>query len=123
MWNIHVDKALGEFGLLHLTSHFCVYAIYDGNDRVLPGLFVDDMFIIGAVMERIGGVEIFLHSRFKMKDLGKASYLLGMEIRRQPQGDVLLLQEKYTKEVLLRFAVANCRAVSTPLPPYMLGPH
>ena len=59
MWNIHVDKALGEFGLLRLTSDFCVYAIYDGNDRVLLGLFVDDMFIIGAVMERIGGVKIF----------------------------------------------------------------
>ena len=47
MSNIHVDKALGEFGLLRLTSEFCVYAIYDGDDRVLLGLLVDDMFILG----------------------------------------------------------------------------
>ena len=91
MCNIHVDKALGEFGLLRLTSGFCVYAIYNGADRVLLGLFVGDMFIIGEVMERIGGVKTFLHNRFKIQDLGKAAYLLGMEIRRQPQGGVLLL--------------------------------
>ena len=82
MWNIHVDKALGEYGLHRLTANFCVYAIHDGEDRVLLGLFVDDMFIIGAMMEKIGGVRQFLNSRFKMKDLGKAAYLLGMEIRR-----------------------------------------
>ena len=117
MWNIHVDKARGEFGLRRLTSEFCVYAIYDKYDRVLLDLFVDDMFIIGAVVERIGGVKRFLNNRFKMKYLGKATYLLGMEIRRQPQGDVLLLQEKYTKEVLLRFTVAIYRVVSTTLPP------
>ena len=118
MWNIHIDKALGEFGLIRLTADFCVYAIYDGPDRVLLGLFVDDMFIIGAIFSKIEGVKQFLHSRFRMKDLGKAAYLLGMEIRRQPEGGILLLQEKYTREILFKFAAGNCRAVSTPLPPY-----
>ena len=28
MWNLHVDKALSEFGLERLTSDFCVYAIH-----------------------------------------------------------------------------------------------
>ena len=82
MWNIHIDKALGEFGLIRLTTDFCVYAIYDGPERVLLGLFVDDMFIIGAILDKIGGVKKFLHSRFKMKDLGKVAYLLGMEIQK-----------------------------------------
>ena len=41
-----------------------------------------------------------MHSRFRMKDLGKATYLLEMEIRKQPKSGILLLQEKYTREVL-----------------------
>ena len=93
MRNIHIDKALGEFGLIRLTADFCVYAIFDGPDEVLLGLFVDDMFIIGAILDKIGGVKKFLHNRFKMKDLGKVAYLLGMEIRRQSEGGILLLQE------------------------------
>ena len=37
------------------------------------GLFVDDMFVIGKVMELIEGVKGFLHIRFKMKGLGLPS--------------------------------------------------
>lgn len=47
---------------------------------MLLGPFVDDMFMIGKIMEMIERVKQFLHNRFKMKDLGKAAYLLGMEI-------------------------------------------
>ena len=39
MWNLHIDKALSEFGLHRLTSDFCVYACFNGPDRVLLGLF------------------------------------------------------------------------------------
>ena len=53
-----------------------------------------------------------------MKDLGKAAYLLVMEIRRQPEGGILLLLEKYTKEILFKFAAGSCRVTGTPLPPY-----
>ena len=66
MWNIHIDKALEEFGLVRLTTDFCVYAIYDGADRVLLGLFVDDMFIIGAIFSKIEGVKQFLHGRSRL---------------------------------------------------------
>ena len=92
MRNRHVDKALSNFGLNKLTANFCVYAIYTGADRILLGLFVDDMFIIGRSIFKIGDVKVFLHSRFKMKDLGAATFLLGMEIRRLPGGDLQLLQ-------------------------------
>ena len=117
MWNLHVDKALSEFGLQRLTADFCVYAIHQGRDRILLGLFVDDMFIIGHVISLIGGVKDEFHSRFKMKDLGAATFLIGMEIRRLPGGDVQLLHEKYLGEVLLRFPVDSPQAASTPLPP------
>ena len=112
MWNLQVDKALTEFELVRLTSDFCVYAIHQGGRRILLGLFVDDMFVIGKVMELIEGVKGFLHSKFKMKDLGAATFLLGMEIRRLPGGDVQLLQEKYLGEVLLRYLVVSPRAAS-----------
>ena len=76
------------------VHNFCVYAIYDGASRILLGLFVDDMFVIGRQIDLINTVKSFLSSRFKMKDLGAASFLLGMEIRRLPRGDIHLLQEE-----------------------------
>ena len=117
MWNQHVDRALSEFGLTRLTADFCVYTIWQGNERVILGLFVDDMFLIGKLMDFIQLVKDFLHSRYKMKDLGAATFLLGMEIRRPPGGDVKLVQEKYLGEILERYPVDNLRATSTPLLP------
>lgn len=52
-----------------------------------------------------------------MKDLGAANFLLGMEIRRLPGGDVHLLQEKYLGELLAKFPTSGSRQASTPLPP------
>ena len=83
---------------------------------MLLGQFVDDMFIIGHTLNRIGYVKTFLHSRFKMKDQGAANFLLGMEIRRLPGGGIQLLQEKYLGEVLLKYPVENSRSASTPPP-------
>ena len=68
-------------------------------------------------MGRIASVKQLLNSKFRMKDLGAATFLLGMEVRRLPGGDILLLQEKYLQEVLLKFPFASSRAMSTPLPP------
>ena len=50
-----------------------------------------------------------------MKDLGEATFLLGIEIRRQPNGDVFLVQERYSRDVLSRFSMVDCKVVSTPL--------
>ena len=41
------------------TADFCVYAIHEGPDRVLLGLFVDDIFIIGHSVNKIGDVKSF----------------------------------------------------------------
>ena len=91
MWNQHVDRALSEFGLNRLTADFCVYTIWQVNKSVILGLFVDDMFIIGRLMDLIQMVKEFLHSRFKMKDLGAATFQRGMEIRCLPGADVKLV--------------------------------
>jgi len=43
---------------------------------------VDDMFLVGNDKEIIQDLKIQLSSKFDMKDLGAANYILGMEIKR-----------------------------------------
>ena len=56
-----------------------------------------------------------LHEEFKMKDLGEAKFLLGIEIRRPKNGDVFLVQERYARDVIGRFNMKGCKPMSTPL--------
>ena len=70
---------------------------------MLLGLYVDDMFMIAAFLEKLAGIKQYLNKNFKMKDLGPVKFLLGMEIRLQPNGDIHLLREKYLGEILTKF--------------------
>ena len=57
----------------------------------------------------------------KVKNLGVAQFLLGIELRRMQQGmkegNILLVQEKYVTEILKQFEMLDCKSASTPLEP------
>ena len=57
----------------------------------------------------------------KVKDLGVAEFLRGIELRKMQEGmkegDILLVQEKYVTEILKQFNMLDCKPASTPLEP------
>ena len=57
----------------------------------------------------------------KVKDLGVAQYLLGIELRRRQlgmaDGDILMVPEKYVLDILRQFDMVGCKAANTPLEP------
>ena len=119
-WNIYIDTVLKQLGFVRLKSDFGIYVKGEGENMVYIALYVDDLFLVGKVLERIKEVKLGLHGEFKMKDLGEAKFLLGIEIRRQDNGDVFLVQERYARDVVKRFNMEGCKSVSTPLE---LGSH
>ena len=49
--------------------------------------------------------------QFKMTDTGDVSLVLGMQVTRDRQGKALTLrQENYTKSILERFGMADCKS-------------
>ncbi len=59
-----------------------------------------------------------LKKEFKMKDLGQAHYCLGMRIQvNGNDGELSLDQEKYIRELLVRFGMEDCNGAPTPLDP------
>ena len=71
--------------------------------------------MVGMRLASIEEVKQGLKKEFKMKDLGEAIFLLGIEIRRYENGDVFLVQERYARDVVKRFNMEGCKPVSTPL--------
>ena len=55
-------------------------------------VYVDDIVVTGSDVEGIKTIQQQLHSIFHMKDLGRLTYFLGLEVHYQPQG-ILLLQQ------------------------------
>ena len=82
-------------------------------------LYFDDMLIASRNQGEICILKAQLSKEFKMKDLGEAKKILGMEIVRDRQRSTLCLtQKQYLKKVLQRFGMSEkTKPVSTPLSP------
>ena len=55
-----------------------------------------------------------LAAELEMKDLGMMHYFLGMEVWQNENG-ISLGQGKYTIEILKRFRMMDCKAMTTPM--------
>ena len=58
----------------------------------------------------------FLSNTFEMKDLGNASYVLGIQIYQDRSKDILGLSQKcYIEKLLQRYNMQDCKPLDTPI--------
>eukprot|EP00253_Pinus_taeda_P009302 PITA_09302 len=86
----------------------------EDKNVALISVYVDDLIIAGNACKLIEKLKNQLSHVFEMKDLGELYYCLGLEVWREP-GNTLITQSKYTREILKRFNIIECKATSTPL--------
>ncbi|KAG9446279.1 hypothetical protein H6P81_012407 [Aristolochia fimbriata] len=128
-WYKRFDSFMVKIGFCRSKFDNCVYfrKLVDGFVYLL--LYVDDMLIAVKEMVEIQKLKTQLKGEFKMKDLGAAKQILGMEINRDRRGGTLYLsQRKYVEKVLEHFNMKNAKPVSTPLAAHFrlslaLSPH
>ena len=58
----------------------CICLKISGSKICIIVLYVDDMLLANNNMEMIHETKQFLSKKFDIKDLGEASYVLGIEI-------------------------------------------
>lgn len=75
-------------------------------------VYVDDMIIIS---HDVGRFKSLISKKFRMEDLGEASYILGIKVQRVDNHTIKLSQENYTKSILERYNILDCRTTSTPM--------
>ena len=117
MWNMTIDRVLHEMGFERLVTEHGIYVVGEGDAKIFLALYVDDLLIVWSSKESLDEVKERLKDNFKMKDMGSAHFLLGVEIRRRLDGGYFMVQEKYAKEVVSRFGLADAKTVSTPFEP------
>ena len=76
-------------------------------------LYADDLFVIG-MDGLIADTKRNLATEFEMKDLGMMHYFLGMEVWKNADG-ISLGQGKYAVDILKRFGMMDCKAMTTPM--------
>ena len=73
-------------------------------------LYVDDILLMGDNVKLLTEVKDWLATQFKMKDLGNASYVLGIQIiRDRNKRQLALSQASYIDKVIERFSMQNSK--------------
>ncbi|KAL0394760.1 UNVERIFIED_CONTAM: hypothetical protein Slati_4442200 [Sesamum latifolium] len=79
-------------------------------------LYVDDILLIGNYVKILGDIKAWLSTQFFMKDMGEASYILGIKIYRDRSRRMLgLTQFSYIEKVLKRFKMENSKREFLPM--------
>ena len=94
----------------------CVYVWRDKEKLTLLSLYVDDILLASNSPDMMKETKFCLGSKFEMKDMDSANYVLGIIIFRDRDSKLIYLdQENYLEKVLKRFKMEDCKSLSTPV--------
>ena len=94
----------------------CIYLKVSGSKFIFMILYVDDIFLASNDLGVLQDTKKFLSQNFEMKDMGEASYVMGIEIHRDRKQRTLGLSQKaYIQKVLERFGMLDCNPSPAPV--------
>ena len=87
-----------------------MYRKVNGSAITFLVLYVVDILIIGNDVGMLSTVKAWLSRHFSMKDLGEASYILGIRIYRDRSKRMLgLSQSRYIETIVKMFGIENSK--------------
>ena len=115
-WNLRFDNAIKEFGFIKNEDEPCVYKKVSGSTVVFLVLYVDDILLMGNDIPTLQSIKTWLGNCFSMKDLGEATYILGIKIYRDRSRKLIgLSQSTYIDKVLKRFSMQDSKRGFLPM--------
>lgn len=115
-WNDKFNSLMINLGFKRSESDWCLYVKNSEKGKLYVTLYVDDVLILGNNDSDIQNLKNVLKTNFDMKDLGKISNFLGINVNQNfDVGFTELDQSDYLKRMLQKYGMSNCKAISTPI--------
>lgn len=90
--------------MCHRNGHHCYILVY-----------VDDIIITSSHSDVIDQLIHALNQKFSLKDLGKLSFFLGVEVSYPSANKLFLSQQKYVSDLLYKTQMHDAKGISTPM--------
>jgi len=112
-WYLKFDEVIKKSGFIENVVDNCIYIKIKGSSFIILVLYVDDILLASSDKNLFYETKGFLSSNFDMKDLGDASYVLGIEIHRdRSKGALGLSRKAYIEKVLKRYNMHKCSSTT-----------
>src|SRR5207244_1852615 len=110
IWNQKVNQVLQDEGFTRSQADAGLYTRKEKNGEwsyIL--LYVDDLIVSSKDMEIIKTLQSRMNNHFETKDLGNASYYLGIQIERKDDGSFRLHQTNKISQMLQDFGMQDAK--------------
>ncbi|KAL0411190.1 UNVERIFIED_CONTAM: Retrovirus-related Pol polyprotein from transposon TNT 1-94 [Sesamum latifolium] len=115
-WNTRFDEVIRGYDFIKNDYDPCIFKKISGSSVAYLVLYVDDILLIGNDVKMLGDIKVWLSTQFSMKDMGEASYILGIKIYRDRSRRLLgLTQSSYIEKVLKRFKMEHSKRGLLPM--------
>ena len=115
-WYHKFHQVILSFGFETNAVDECVYHKFVGSKHIFLVLYVDDILLATNDIGILHETKRFLSRNFEMKDLGEASFVLGIQIHRDRSRGILgLSQKNYIETVLKRYGMLDSKPGDTPV--------
>ena len=115
-WYLKFDKVVTSLSFVENIVDQCIYLKTSGRNFIFLVLYVDDILLASSDLGLLHETKKLLSTNFEMKDLGEASFVLGIEIHHDRSRGLLGLSHKaYIRRVLERFDMQKCAPGDVPI--------
>lgn len=115
-WYLKFHNVISSFGFVENIMDQCIYLKVSGSKICFLVLYVDDILLATNDKGLLHEVKQFLSKNFDMKDMGEASYVIGIKIHfGRFRGILGLSQETYINKILERFRMKDCSPSVAPI--------
>nr|GEW87130.1 hypothetical protein [Tanacetum cinerariifolium] len=109
-WNKRFDKKIKRFGFTQNLDDPCVYQTASGSNVTVLILYFDDIIIMENHISSLQSVKTYLGKCFAMKDLGEATFIIGIKIYLDRSKQLIRLsQSDYMDKILKRYMMDNSK--------------
>ncbi|RVW94727.1 Retrovirus-related Pol polyprotein from transposon RE1 [Vitis vinifera] len=113
-WFVKFSTAIQAAGFVQSKADYSLFTCRKGKSFTALLIYVDDILITGNDVNAIVALKQFLHSHFRIKDLGDLKYFLGIKVSRSKKG-ISISQRKYTLEILKDGGFLGAKPVNFPM--------
>lgn len=114
-WNHKLTSFLTNIGFKQSKCEYSLFTKIHSDKKITALLiYVDDIIIGGQNEAEINKIKTLLQTEFKIRDLGRLKYFLGLEIARNSNG-IHISQRKYASEIVELAGLLGCKPVVTPM--------
>jgi hypothetical protein len=116
LWSQKLHTALSEIGFHRLECDHSVFVYERDGVKIVVPVHVDDLVLASTSKNAIEMVKTELRTRFKIRDQGATSFILGVQLERDRKRPTIhLSQPTYIQSILEDFRMHDCNGARTPM--------